>query len=105
MKVGIDMTFIPRFVNKENLAKKVLSESELNEYYLSVDKAKYLASRFALKEAFLKSMKKGILEEDLKKIIVVKEKTGAIHISYFDREYPASLTHEENYCIGVVIYD
>ena len=52
MNVGVDLTFIPRFINKEEVAKKVLSTSELNEYYLSSRREVYLASRFALKEAF-----------------------------------------------------
>ena len=104
MNVGIDLTYIPRFENKEELAKKVLSKEELNEYYLSREKAKYLASRFALKEAFLKSLKKGILDIDLNSIAVVKEASGAIHISYLGVDYSASLSHEKDYCIGVVIY-
>lgn len=105
MHVGVDLTYIPRFKDKENLAKKILSSSELNEYYLSCLKEKYLASRFAVKEAFLKSMKKGILEVNLNEIVVAKEKSGAIHIEYKGKDYPASLSHENDYCIGVVIYD
>ena len=105
MNVGVDLTYIPRFVNKEKLAQKVLSKSELNEYHLSVCKEEFLASRFALKEAFLKSIKKGILEINLNEIIVVKEDTGAIHIEYQNNQFPASLSHEKEYCIGVVIYD
>ena len=64
-----------------------------------------MASRFALKEAFLKSIKKGILEIDLNQIIVIKEESGAIHINYLNKDYPASLSHENEYCIGVVVYD
>lgn len=105
MNVGVDLTFIPRFINKEEVAKKVLSTSELNEYYLSSRREVYLASRFALKEAFLKSIKKGILEIELKEIVVEKEKSGAVHIKYKDKNYPASLSHENEYCIGVVVYD
>lgn len=105
MNVGIDLTYIPRFIDKEELAKKVLSKSELNEYYLSRRKEEFLASRFALKEAFLKSIKKGILDIDLKKIVIVKEESGAVHINYLNKDYPASLSHEHEYCIGVVVYD
>ncbi len=105
MHVGIDMTYIPRFKDGEKLAKKILSQNELNEYYLSRQRDQYLASRFALKEAFLKSIKKGILGVDLSKIETIKEESGAIHIKFEDKDYPASLSHEKDYCIGVVIYD
>ena len=90
MNIGVDLVKISRFKSVDKLSKKILSNKEL-------------FSRFALKEAFLKSIKKGILEIELKEINVIKEESGAIHILYDNKEYPCSLSHEDEYCIGVVL--
>ncbi len=105
MPVGIDLVTISRFKNHERIAKKILSKKEYNEYLFAHDKMQYVASRFCLKEAFLKSIKTGILDLDLKEIEVVKEESGAIHILFRGREYECSLSHELDTCVGVVIYD
>lgn len=105
MNVGIDLVTISRFKNHERLSRKILSKEEYQEYLLSADKMQYVASRFCLKEAFLKSIKKGVLDIDLKEIIIVKEECGAIHISYCGQNYDCSLSHELDKCVGVVIYD
>ena len=103
--VGVDLVKIERFSNFEKLKTKILSKYELDRFEASNNKQQFVASHFALKEAFLKSIKKGILEVDLKKIEVIKENTGAIHILFEDKEYPCSLSHEGEYCIGVVLHD
>lgn len=105
MPIGIDLVTISRFTNHERIAKKILSENEYKEYLLSQNKMQYVASRFCLKEAFLKSIKTGILDLDLKEIEVVKETNGAIHILFREKEYECSLSHELDTCVGVVIYD
>lgn len=105
MEIGIDLTYIPRFKNYDRLAEKIFGKKEY-EYYLSaINKQEFVASRFCLKEAFLKCLKSGILDLDLKEIEVIKEDTGAIHIEYKGSIYKASLSHENEYCAGVVIYD
>ena len=43
MKVGVDLTFIPRFKDKVALARKILSPLELKEYENSFNKEEYLA--------------------------------------------------------------
>ena len=103
MNIGVDLVKISRFKNIDKLSKKILSNKKLFELEKSTNKMQYLASRFALKEAFLKSIKKGILEIELKEINVIKEESGAIHILYDNKEYPCSLSHEDEYCIGVVL--
>ena len=105
MNVGIDLTYIPRFKDKDALAKKILSQNELIEYNSSVKKDEYLASRFFVKESFLKSIKHGVLYFDLKTIVIVKEKSGAIHVEFNGEKYNASLSHEMDYCVGVVLHD
>ena len=62
MNVRIDLVTITRFEKHERIAKKILSSSEYQEYLNASDKMQYVASRFCLKEAFFKSIKKGILE-------------------------------------------
>lgn len=105
MNVGIDLVTITRFEKHERIAKKILSSNEYQEYLNASDKMQYVASRFCLKEAFLKSIKKGILDIDLKEISVTKEESGAIHIEYQGKCYDCSLSHELDKCVGVVIYD
>lgn len=105
MPLGIDLVTISRFQNHERIAKKILSESEYKLYLISPNKMQYVASRFCLKEAFLKSIKTGILDLDLKEIEVIKEESGAIHILFKGVEYECSLSHEGDICVGVVNYD
>ena len=44
----------------ERLAKRILSDSELEEYEASNDKPRYLMKHFAAKEAFAKAMGTGL---------------------------------------------
>lgn len=105
MPIGIDLTYIPRFKDKENLAKKILNEEELTSYYEAKNKEEYLASRFALKEALIKFLELDILAVDLKEIMVKKKENGAVYIVYKTKKYSASLSHEKDYCVGVVSND
>lgn len=105
MEVGIDLVKISRFNNHEKFANKFLSDEEFKEYLNAFNKPQYVASRFCLKEAFVKSQKKGILDFNLKDIKVIKEFEGSIHIEYFEKKCKASLSHEDEYCVGVVIDD
>ncbi|QJR44028.1 holo-ACP synthase [Mycoplasma miroungirhinis] len=55
-KVGIDITSISRFINKsDEFAKRILSPAELKEYQIINNKSKYLATRWAIKEAIFKA--------------------------------------------------
>lgn len=105
MKIGVDLTYIPRFIDKERLAKEILSSEEFDLYSKALKKEEYLASRFALKEAFIKSIEGSIFGIDLKEIMTRKKDSGAIYIVYKNKEYSCSLSHENDYCIGVVLND
>jgi phosphopantethiene--protein transferase domain len=105
MKVGIDMTYIPRFRDKSRLAKKVLSDEEFLAYSDSIDKAQYLASRYALKEALIKALELSILSVDLRLIKTIKKDNGAVYIEFNGKKYECSLTHENKYCVGIVLND
>ncbi|MBU4690747.1 4'-phosphopantetheinyl transferase superfamily protein [Mycoplasma zalophi] len=55
-KVGIDITSISRFLNKnDEFAKRILSSEEFKEYQTINNKSKYLATRWAIKEAIFKA--------------------------------------------------
>ncbi len=105
MNIGIDLTYIPRFKNKDTLAKKVLSINEYNEYLNSFNKEEYLASRWCLKEAYIKAKELNILGVNLNTIEINKKENGAVFIKVGSDSYKASLSHEKDYCIGVVYYD
>ncbi|MGP1413987.1 MAG: holo-ACP synthase [Bacillales bacterium] len=102
MSLGIDLTSINRFKNKDKLAEKILSEEEFVLYKNHFNKAQYLASRWCLKEAFIKAVKNSIKDLNLKDIIIKNENNGAIYIDYKSKKYDCSLSHERNYCVGVV---
>lgn len=101
-KIGIDLTYNPRFKNKDSLAKKILSTSEFEEYSNSLKKDEFLASRFALKEALIKCLECSILSINLNEIIVKKNENGAPFILFKNKKYDCSLSHENDYSIGVV---
>lgn len=103
MKVGIDLVRIDRFLGKEKIADKILSDYEYELYLKSSNKIEYLASRFAVKEALIKCLELNILSVNLKDIVVMKKGNGAIYVLYNDKKYNASLSHEKEYCTGVVI--
>ena len=105
MKIGVDLTFIPRFIGKDRLAREILSDAEYVLYCNSLKKEQYLASRFALKEAFIKATENSILGLNLREVETRKKDSGAIYITYQNKEYSCSLSHENEYCIGVVLND
>lgn len=69
--IGIDMTHIDRLskVNEvHRFAEYILSPSELAEYFQRKDPLVYLASRFSVKEAVIKSLPKGATWQDFQVI-------------------------------------
>ncbi len=70
--VGIDTADIRRFEDKEDLALRVLSPQEFEEYQGRADKAQFLASRFSVKESYVKAS--GDRKTDFREIEVRKEK-------------------------------
>lgn len=53
--IGIDLTKKSRFKeNQEEIAKKILHSMELKKYLEDNDKLKFLATRWAIKEAIFK---------------------------------------------------
>ena len=63
--IGADITSVARFKHilskyGDKFAGKILSNAELNEYQKIINKANFLAKRFAAKEAFGKAIGTGI---------------------------------------------
>ncbi len=54
--IGIDLTKVSRFEGKElQFAKRILTEKEFGFFELSNNKTKFIATRWAIKEALFKA--------------------------------------------------
>ena len=93
--LGIDLTKISRFENQNNnFINKVLHPKEIEEYELSDDKPKYLATRWAIKESIYKSNNK---EFSFNSIRIIKENKR-----YKYENYNISTSNEDGFVIAVV---
>ena len=102
--IGIDLVKISRFDDKEHLSKFILSKKEYDEFLLSSNKSLFLATRFALKEAFFKANNVGLFVIPFKDITLIHDNNGGPHLIYQDKEeYNISISHEEDYVIAIVI--
>lgn len=78
--IGVDIVKIDRF--KEPLTQMVLGYHEKQEYERRNRDTKYLASRFAAKEAFLKALGSGISPvANLELIQVLNDQSGRPYIT------------------------
>ncbi len=102
--VGVDTACISRFEDKEDIAKRVLSESEFAEYIASVDKASYLASRFAIKEAYVKASSDKMV--DYRRLTLRKDESGKPSLLLDCKPLKAfvSLSHDQNAVAIVILY-
>lgn len=102
--IGIDLALINRFENKDDLAKKILTDEEYEEYLSSPNKKEFLATRFASKEAFLKANKVGLFQIPFKDICIRHDSNGCPHIIYQNKEdFEISISHEGEYVISIVM--
>ncbi len=93
---GIDLTKISRFENvNETFLKKVLSPEELIEYEEVQNKAKYVAGRWAIKEALFKADNS---LSTFHKINIVKKNRTYIYSGYI-----ITTTNEGDYYLASVI--
>lgn len=97
MTIGCDIVKISRF--KKNLMRlktKILNEDEQIEFEVSNDKIKYLASRWACKEAIYKT------DNTLYNVSILNDKNGKPYVvNHADLEI--SISHDANLCIAVAI--
>lgn len=93
--IGIDLTRISRFENvSEDLINRILSPSELNNFNHNPDKAKFLATHWAVKEALFKSDNK---YSNFNEITIAK-----INNRWVFEDYEISTSDEGDFIIAIV---
>ncbi len=102
MAIGIDIVHMPRFENKELLARRILSPLEYPIYEKRADKVKFIAGRFAAKEAFLKAVRGGFGQIAFSHISVLYDELGVPYLLYNDQKYDVSISHDGEYAVAVV---
>ncbi len=105
MKTGIDIVFVPRLENKDDLAKRILSEEEYMIYQKCSYKDQFLAGRFAAREAFVKANKGKIDFHEFHNIRVLYDENHAPYLEYQGKRYEVSIAHDGDYAIAVVIME
>ncbi|MGL5732612.1 MAG: 4'-phosphopantetheinyl transferase superfamily protein [Metamycoplasmataceae bacterium] len=94
--VGIDITSIERFKNKdEKFAKKILSDDEFIDWMSNESKDVFLATRWAIKEAIFKSDNK---YSNFSKVNIQK-----IDNKYCFNSFGISTSRENEYIIAIAI--
>ncbi|MFA6860813.1 MAG: holo-ACP synthase [Bacilli bacterium] len=103
--VGIDLAKISRYEGQKELAKRVLSESEYQEYLHSHDQASFLASRFAVKESYVKAS--GDKQVDYRCLEIREDETGkpSLYLNGLPTKSFVSLTHDEEAGAIVILYE
>ena len=105
--IGIDIVDIKRFQEKpfkenQNFYKKIFNESEINDCLKKKNSAETFASKFAIKESVIKSIKKNV---DLLNILTyysnLKPSVKLLDDSTMD--FVVSTSHEKLYAIAMVI--
>jgi holo-[acyl-carrier protein] synthase len=105
--VGIDIINVSRFRNmpfekKVSFYKKIFHDNEINYCLKFKDPYTHFAGKFAIKESVIKSI--NIKENFLKIITDHNNKKPTVSISgKKDYKFSASITHEKDYAIGIVI--
>jgi len=102
MGLGIDIVHMPRFENKEGLARRILSPEEYLIYEKRMDKVRFIAGRFAAKEAFLKAVSGSFGQVAFSKVSILYDRLGTPYLLYKDQRYEVSISHDGDYAIAVV---
>ena len=120
--IGIDIVQIDRMalsIDKygDKFVNKILHENEIEKYYALKNKERYLAKRFAAKEAFAKALGTGIVEGvTLPRIEVINDKLGKPEIVLHDitkqkisslgiNSIFLSISDEKNYAVAQVVLE
>ncbi|MGZ9413128.1 holo-ACP synthase [Mycoplasma sp. 480] len=94
--IGVDIISISRFKGKkENFIKRILSENEWNSFIKTENKEKFLATRWAIKEAIFKADNKYF---NFKQIDIYKENK-----KYKFQNFEISTSNDEDTVIAVAI--
>lgn len=104
MRVGCDVARIERFEGKEDLARRLLSSRELEEYEACHDKATYLARAFAAKEAYVKAT--GRTKTDYRRLEVAHEEDGRPYLCLDGKRIDGDLSLSHDFvALAVLIVD
>ena len=99
--IGVDLVKIERFKNvDEYFVNRILTSEEKKEYLIRPDKTKYLASRFAAKEAYFKATQ----DIHYLKISILNNENGAPYILN-KKNIHLSLSDEDEYVIAYLILE
>jgi holo-[acyl-carrier protein] synthase len=107
ISVGIDIINVNRFRNmpfekKSSFYKKIFHKNEINYCLKFKDPYTHFAGKFAIKESVIKSID---TKENFSKIITdhYNKKPIVSICGKNDYTFSASITHEKDYAIGIVI--
>ncbi len=107
-KIGIDIVSIERFKKKpynqnKSFYEKIFSESEIKYCLKSKNSSERFAGKFALKEAFIKSVDKKIHFSEIETSHLNSKPIVKFVKSTQNYIFIASLSHEIDFAIAVVI--
>jgi len=99
--IGVDIVKISRFENvSEHFIDRILTLEEKNEFHKREDKIKYLASRFAAKEAYFKASQ----DVHYLSVSVLNDEKGAPYILN-KKNIHLSISDEDEYVIAYLILE
>lgn len=113
ISVGTDLIEIKRIeksMERPGFLKRILGSAEYLELKNRDFPIQSVAANFCAKEAFLKSIEKGLGDIDLRNIEVLREKSGKpyfklTNINWLDKgiEFSVSITHTKEYALAFVV--
>ena len=118
IKVGVDLVEIKRIeksLRNKRFLKNIFSTKEYEELKTRNFKAQSVAANFCAKEAFLKSIGKGLGYIKLNKIELLRNSSGEPYLKINDDKFSSmsdrkinfsvSITHTKEYALATVIAD
>lgn len=104
--IGCDIVELARLNNNpDQLALRVLTNNEINEYQAKNNKNKieYLAGRFAAKEACIKALNREKNLYNIRQIEILSNHNGAPYLNIENSH--VTISHENNYAMAVVVIE
>ena len=106
--VGIDIINVSRFRNmpfekKSSFYKKIFHDNEINYCLKFKDPYIHFAGKFALKEALIKSIDKKIFPSEIETSHLNSKPIINISKNTKDYRFIASLSHENEFAIAVIL--
>ncbi len=99
MSFGVDIVFIPRLKPTQAFIDRILSFEE-QKLYLSRNKdVRFLAGRFAAKEAIFKVLPK--LSVSMSEIVIMPNEDGKPLVHFPPYQLEVSISHDGDYAIAI----